>query len=269
MVAPERPPADSYDGNYLVKPHFSLTPGLTLVPSSHTYGHTITKVAFEVSRLYFQFGLTPCPHSGLFFAGSRRATALPGREKYMVLVFELVESDMPRWREIDGDARRILREIALSGLHGVCVRYYQYWAPNTDSDDEQPETMTPTATSLALAAWPDPLAVHIGPPASVGFGGMQQFGHAQPQSVGPYSPQLGSSMWNMSPPRATMVDRRQLHGILQHQPIEPDGLQTRRSTPLHGSPQSARMSSALDPSDGLQSGTGVGTDVAGELERWW
>ena len=51
----------------------------------------------------------------------------------MVLVLELRGYDIEKWKEFDAEAREILRRYDLSGRHGVCVRYYQYWDQEGES----------------------------------------------------------------------------------------------------------------------------------------
>lgn len=136
MCLPNRPSPDNYDTNIQVKPHFAKTPGLTPIPRTHYLRPTADAVKHDVSELYRSHGLKRCKHHGLYWAGSKRWTDILERDKTMLMVVELAGNDVGRWRDIDGDARRILRKHDLDGLHGVCVRYYRYWRDNTDSDAE-------------------------------------------------------------------------------------------------------------------------------------
>ncbi|KAK5114610.1 hypothetical protein LTR85_010187 [Meristemomyces frigidus] len=140
MCQPERPSPDDYDSNIQVRAHFAKTPGLTPVPRDHFTRATADLVKREVSGLYRTYGLKRCAHYGLYWAGSKRWTSIQDRDKTLLLVIELNEKDLARWREFDADARRILTKHGLDGVHGVCLRYYQYWRDNTDSDDEAPAT---------------------------------------------------------------------------------------------------------------------------------
>lgn len=136
MCAPDWPSPDKYDSNIQVKPHFSKTPGLTEIPAKHRYRKKANEVQRDVSDLYRKYGLKRCPHYGLFWAGSKRWTAIADRDKTMLLVIELRDTNIKQWREIDAEARGILAKHELSGKNGVCVRYYEYWRDDTDSDDE-------------------------------------------------------------------------------------------------------------------------------------
>ncbi|KAF2765802.1 hypothetical protein EJ03DRAFT_354503 [Teratosphaeria nubilosa] len=124
MCPPERPSPDAYDDNTQVHGHFSKTPGLTPIPRGHFYNNKDSKrsVAFnikcEVRRIYAKFSLERCHNHGLFFAGSPYWTQAPDRDKTMLLVVELTARDIKRWRDIDDDARRILRLYDLGGIHG-------------------------------------------------------------------------------------------------------------------------------------------------------
>ncbi|KAK4541505.1 hypothetical protein LTR36_007951 [Oleoguttula mirabilis] len=148
MCQPERPSPDHYDTNAQVKAHFAKTPGLTLIPRGHFYRETAESVRRDVRNIYRTHGLNRCPHHGLYWAGSKRWTSLPDRDKTMLLVIELSAQDITRWREIDADARLILTSRAdLRGVHGVCVRYYQHWRDDTDSDSDNETNDNDNATN--------------------------------------------------------------------------------------------------------------------------
>lgn len=147
MCAPNLPSPDHYDTNYQVKPHFAPTPGLTTIPVTHFYFPLSTTVKAEVAKLIYRHGLRLCPTYGLYFAGSKHWTSLPDRDKIMLLVIELHHDQIDRWRDIDAEARALLRTYGLSGKHGVCVRYYKHLPHLADDSDRETYMASPSSAA--------------------------------------------------------------------------------------------------------------------------
>lgn len=130
------PRPDHYDGHPLVAPHFSPTPPLTPVERVYTaYGHPAqaaewTSVAARLRRgvkaLYAKHGLTECRRLGLYIAGSEADVQDPGSERMMILVVELVDGEVGRWRELEAEVWGLLGEV-VGEERGVCVRFYRCW----------------------------------------------------------------------------------------------------------------------------------------------
>lgn len=116
-MLPERPNIDAGDSNCQVVKNFSQSPGLT--PVTHS-----PHVSDELKKLLAKHRIPVLAKSGLNLAGSPYWTEIDTHERphTLLLVIELKEADRHRWRDVDADARMMLREY---GLDKECfVRYY-------------------------------------------------------------------------------------------------------------------------------------------------
>lgn len=130
MVQPERPSCDNYDGNPQVLPHFSPAPDLTPIPAGHRYNtiddkSIVGNVKVELEDLYRKHRLTRRSHYGLYWVGTPEQINDKDRDKTIVLVLELDENDIGKWRDFDAEARALLDKYGLVDPHGICVRYYR------------------------------------------------------------------------------------------------------------------------------------------------
>ena len=137
MVRPERPRPDHYDNNEQIAPHFSKTPGLTSLPQTSRYYARGLQVKAEIIQLYIKHGFPRCPILGLYWAGSPTSTSISERPKSLLLAIELKEGDVKQWWKLDDEVREIMKKHELSGRHGVCVRYYQYWEGREEQELQQ------------------------------------------------------------------------------------------------------------------------------------
>ena len=114
-MSPERPNTDAGDSNCQVKKNFSPTPGLTPV-------YDYPKVFEGLRKLHRKHNLPYLNHSGINLAGSPEWTCITERPETLLLVIELKEADRYRWRDIDAEVRRLLKD---HRLENKCyVRYY-------------------------------------------------------------------------------------------------------------------------------------------------
>ncbi|TKA76915.1 hypothetical protein B0A55_03099 [Friedmanniomyces simplex] len=135
MCAPSRPSPDAYDTNPQIAPHFAATPALTRLAFGHAYSIEAAEIRRECSALYRQHNLTRRQHYGLYHAGTREELEDVHRERTVIMVIELGALDIRRgkWRELDTEAREILRWWRLSGRLGVCLRFYRARVPEVGS----------------------------------------------------------------------------------------------------------------------------------------
>lgn len=163
MVQSARPADDAFTSHVQVRPHFAPTPGLTPFPrtrnpptsptiSSTPHPHLVAyQVVRDLLRCYDAHNIRWCPHTGLNYAGSKNWTKFEDREKVLVLVVELKEEDLGKWRVLIGDLEAIREKHGLDGKvreesmwayqggNGVPIRFYVYRGGCTDSDDEEYE----------------------------------------------------------------------------------------------------------------------------------
>lgn len=115
IMSPEAPCADSGDTNEQVRKNFSRTPGLTPVSE-----YPALSTMFEA--LHMRHGLPFLKNSGMKLAGSRYWTSCEERPHTLLLVIELHKADRLRWRDIDADARKLLRDYEMED--SCYLRYY-------------------------------------------------------------------------------------------------------------------------------------------------
>lgn len=114
-MSPKAPGADSGDKNEQVKKNFSRTPGLTPV-------NDYPALSAMIEALHMKHGLPFLKNSGMKLAGSKYWTSCEERPRTLLLVIELHKLDRLRWREIDADARKVLRDLEMED--SCYLRYY-------------------------------------------------------------------------------------------------------------------------------------------------
>ena len=107
-----------------IQPHFVRTPGLTVIPKSSPNFTINLQLKPKLAALYRKYGLSRCPNYGLFWAGYPTWTMISGRDKMVLLVVELLPTDIVSWHRMDEEVRGIREELKLTG---VTIRYYVYW----------------------------------------------------------------------------------------------------------------------------------------------
>lgn len=126
MCRPRRPFPDHYDALPQVCDHFTPTPTLTSLPTTHWYRRMNVEIRAQVAELYRKHELQLCPRQGLYYAGPASEVESKTADKIMLMVVELKREDVGKWWKMDGDVRKILKEYELDDPHGICVRYYQF-----------------------------------------------------------------------------------------------------------------------------------------------